>query len=291
MTPPRGPSVDLHSHTTFSDGLLDPDALVALAADAGVDVLALTDHDTVNGVAAAAAACEARGMQLIPGMEVSAHHDGVGVHVLAYFGLDAFPRIHAWQAERRAARRARLEAMLDRLDELGLPVDRAAVTAGLGPLQSPGRPHVARALLAAGHVKSFGEAFDRYLGAGKPAYVSDQGPSVADAIALIHGLPGLAVVAHPVFDDVIERVEALAELGLDGVEAYHPGHRPQQVADYQARAQRLGLLVTGGSDFHAPGDGAPEGGRRPGGVPLPPEEWRRFEAAYQDRIQQEPSSP
>ncbi len=277
---PSRPSVDLHSHTDLSDGLLAPEALVALAAAAGVDVLAVTDHDTTAGVPAAMAAARARGLRLIPGMEISAHHGRRSLHLLAFFGPGALERLGPWQEARRRARRERLEEILARLDALGLAVDREAVFAGLGPQQSAGRPHVARALEAAGHVADFPQAFERWLGTGKPAYVPDRGPSAAEAIALVHALPGLAVVAHPVHDDLDAVLEELQALGLDGVEAYHGSHAPEVAAHFHRRARELDLLVTGGSDFHG---GEPDdptaGARRPGGVALPPDEWARFEAA------------
>lgn len=146
---------------------------------------------------------------------------------MAYLPEAALGRLAGWQAMRRQARFERLEAILDRLDGLGAPVDRAAVTAGLGPDQSPGRPHVARALLAAGHVADRHEAFDRFLADGQPAYVADRGPSAAEAIALVHDLGGLCVVAHPAVDGAADVLDELAALGLDGVEVFHPGHPPR----------------------------------------------------------------
>lgn len=289
-------AVDLHAHTRFSDGELSPDELVARAAAAGVRVLAVTDHDTLAGLAEAQQAADARAITLIPGMEVSARlplgSDGEGggakgVHVLAYFPPGAPPDLSAWAAMRRAARRTRLLAMLERLAALGMPLDPAQVLpaddpeAGNSGHRTPGRPHLARGLLAAGHVGSLQEAFDRWLGEGKPAYVEDQVPAVSEAIGMIHALGGLAVVAHPAVDDLDPDLEAMAAQGLDGVEAYHGSHHAEQAARFHARARALGLLVTGGSDFHGdppPGEG-PGGWRGLGQVDLPSEEWRRFARA------------
>ncbi len=277
-------SVDLHSHSNLSDGLLSPTDLVRRAATESVDVLAVTDHDTTEAIPEALEAAAAAGVRLVCGMEVSAHLEGQRVHILAYFRRESLSRLETFQIARRESRRARLTAMLDRLSALGLEVDREAIDAGADPRRSPGRPHVARALVAAGHVGSTREAFDRYLGDGLPAYVADDGPAAADAIQMIHDLPGLAVIAHPGIDDVQGQIEALAALGLDGVEAFHRSHSPEAAEALRQRALGLGLLVTGGSDFH----GDPTGARsdadqraRLGDVPLPDAEWRRFDEALQ----------
>lgn len=283
-------AVDLHAHTVRSDGELTPAELVRRAAQAGVRVLAVTDHDTLAGLPEAQVAASELGVLLVPGMEVSARlplEEGPGaeqgVHVLAYFRPGRPPDLEAWAARRRAARRARLESMIERLERLGLPVDRELVfpPGSEAAARTPGRPHLARALVAAGHVASQQEAFDRWLGEGQPGWVADRVPSVAEAIALIHGLGGLAVVAHPAVDDLDRHLDAMVAQGLDGVEAFHGSHDQAQAARFQARARALGLLVSGGSDFHGdppPGVG-PGGWRGLGQVELPPDEWQRFARA------------
>ncbi len=276
--------MDLHAHTNLSDGVLTPRALVAAAAGAGVDVLAVTDHDTTAGVPEALDAAAEVGLRVIPGMEISAHHGERDLHLLAFFDRSALERLDGWQEARRRSRRARLEEILTRLDALGAPVDREAVFGGLGPRQSAGRPHVARALVAAGHVPDFPAAFDRFLAKGQPAYVADRGPTAAEAIALVHDLGGLAVVAHPRYDDLDAVLEELAALGLDGIEAYHASHEPAEAAHFDRRARGLGLLVTGGSDYHGGSPDDPTGGAaRLGDVALPPEDWARFDAALASR--------
>jgi len=270
--------VDLHAHTNLSDGVLSPAELVGRARAAGVDVLALTDHDTMEGIAAAAAAAAAEGLCLLPGMEISARHGPRTLHVLALFPPGRAPELGAWQERRRALRRRRLERMLARLAELGRPVDPAEVERGGDPRRSPGRPHVARALVAAGHVATEQEAFDRWLGRGRPAHVEDEVPTAAEAIALVRRLGGLTSAAHPAVDDLGPVLPELAAAGLDGVEAWHPTHDGEAVATYRRLAGELGLLVTGGSDFHVP----PPAGAEPrlGRAVLPAAEW----AAVAERL-------
>lgn len=290
--------VDLHSHTTLSDGSLTPRELVRLAVRVGLDVLAVTDHDTTEALGEAldeaAGLPPDRGLRVIPGMEVSAVIPGAdgdkNVHVLGFFPADRLGALAAWQDDRRAARRARMASMVARLGALGLPLDLEALGRGADPRRSPGRLHVARALVEAGHVPSVREAFDLYLGQGKPAYVQDRAPTAGEAIAMIRGLGGVSVVAHPAIDGLDAHLEALVALGLEGVEAYHFGHSPEVAAHFHARARALGLLVTGGSDYHgeptrAPGEPPPVGDEPPrlGRVALPPDAWERFDEVLRAR--------
>lgn len=285
------PRVDLHSHTTLSDGSLPPRDLVRLAADVGLEVLAVTDHDTTEALPEAFDEAGRVGLRLIAGMEVSATVGGRNVHVLAFFPGDRLDSLAAWQAGRREARHERMARMLERLASLGVPVDPAAILRDADPRRSPGRLHVARAMVEAGHVPSVRDAFDLYLGHGKPAYVQDVVPTSAEAIAMIRGLGGVAVVAHPSIDDLDGDLERLRDEGLEGVEAYHFCHAPEVAAHFHARARDLGLLVTGGSDFHgdpprAPGDGSPPAEPEPprlGRVSLPREEWERFDEVLRAR--------
>jgi predicted metal-dependent phosphoesterase TrpH len=276
--------VDLHSHTNLSDGSLAPRDLIRLAARLGVEVLAVTDHDTTEGLAEAEAEARQVGMRLIDGIEVSSELEGKGVHILGYFPAGARTRLAGWQVKRRDARRARMHRMVERLAELGLPIDAARLEAGADPRRSPGRLHVAQALVAAGHVATTQEAFERWLGDDKPAWIRDVVPTAKDAIALVHDLGGLAVVAHPALDRLDEKLPLLRDAGLDGVEAFHGGHAPEVAAALAARATELGLLITGGSDYHggptrdptAPPD---DGENRLGKTNLPQEAWDRFDAA------------
>ncbi len=284
------PRVDLHSHTTLSDGSLTPRELVRLAAGVGLEVLAVTDHDTTEALAEALDEGQKVGLRILPGMEVSALLPGDrNVHILAYFPARSMPLVAAWQAERRELRRSRLARMVERLAELGAPIELEAITRGADPRRSPGRLHVARALVAAGHVADVREAFDRFLAAGQPGYVQDQVPAAIEALAMIRGLGGLSVVAHPALDLREGDLSDLAAQGLDGVEAFHHCHGPDQAALWAAQAAALGLVVTGGSDYH--GDPRAEGAPPPaadveqrlGHVPLPHPAWEAFEACLAAR--------
>jgi len=245
---------DLHSHSSASDGTRPPAEVVARAAAAGLDAFALTDHDTVAGIAAAAAALPA-GLALIAGMELSCRRDGHSVHLLGYL-FD--PEHQGLAAQTRAIRRSRVErarAMVAKLAELGVPVTWEQVTAiaGDGVI---GRPHIARAMIEAGVVRSVDEAFTtQWIGPGGRAHVRRYALDPADAIALVHQAGGVTVLAHPrattkgwmVPDDLIAE---LASAGLDGVEVFHPDHDEAERNQLLAVARKLGLAATGGSDDH-----------------------------------------
>lgn len=245
---PGGRRVDLHAHTTFSDGVLTPEALVSRAVDKRLAALAITDHDTVEAIPRARAAA-GTALQLVPGIEMSTAFEGADLHILGYY-ID--PN-HAMLCERlvgfQEERRRRAAAIVERLREMGLALELDEVVALAGP-GVIGRPHVAEAMVRAGLVSGFEEAFVRYLGQHAPAYVARPAFSPGEAIALIHAADGVSILAHPgaqMPDGVIERLRAE---GLRGIEVWHPQHGASTVRRYQALAQRLGLLTTGGSDFH-----------------------------------------
>jgi hypothetical protein len=254
--------VDLHSHSTASDGALAPEAVVETAAAAGLVAFALTDHDTLAGVAAAQDAGRRLGVRIVPGVELSLMDGEREVHML---GLH-IARVDALQAELEAVRdtrKSRAEEIVSRLNGLGVPITADAVFAQAGG-GAVGRPHVARALIAGG-VRDQREAFDRYLGAGRPANVEKQRITIADGIQLIHDCGGLAVIAHPGGDGRRERVEPLLALGLDGLEVRHPGHSAEDMLRIEALADHFGLVKSGGSDWH----GASSGPRVLGGMRVP----------------------
>jgi hypothetical protein len=257
--------VDLHSHSTASDGALSPSAVVEAAHAAGLSALALTDHDTMGGIAAAEAMGARLGVRIVPGSELSALDEDREVHIL---GLHVRPSeaFEARLAAFRALRVVRSERIVAVLRGLGIDVTQEQVLAHAGG-GAVGRPHVARALVAAGAVRDLREAFDRYLGAGRPAYVAKELPSVADAIALIHDAGGLAFFAHPGREGTRERVERLVRLGLDGLELRHPSHSPDDMARMQAFTDQYRLARTGGSDWH----GAVDGPRLLGAMQVPAE--------------------
>jgi predicted metal-dependent phosphoesterase TrpH len=276
------PRIDLHTHTTASDGYLSPAALVQAAGAAGIQVLGVTDHDTMAALPEAAAhACRA-GIVVVPGVELSAYWRRVELHILGYFVDAGDAALQAFLARTHAARLTRLDAMISRLWRLGIAVSAADVLAEARN-GTVGRPHLARVLVRQGVVQSVDAAFDRYLATDRPAYVPRPDVSVADAIRVIREAGGVASLAHP---GLHERDDALPDLlaaGLDAIEVYHPNHIPPKMARYRRLATSRGLLVTGGSDFH----GGPDGGNGEAvylGVPaLPEADFRRLEAAAESR--------
>ena len=245
---PGGRRVDLHAHTTFSDGLLTPEALVARAIDKHLAALAVTDHDTVEAIPRARAAAAGH-LELVPGIEMSTAFEGADLHILGYYinpeHGPLLERLVGFQEERRR----RTQAIVERLRALGVPVELEEVLELAGP-GVIGRPHVAEAMVRAGLVADFDDAFERYLGAQAPAYVPRPAFSPGEAIALIHSADGVSVLAHPgsqMPDSVIERLQGF---GLRGLEVWHPQHGGTTVRRFLALAQRLDLLTTGGSDFH-----------------------------------------
>jgi 3',5'-nucleoside bisphosphate phosphatase len=244
--------MDLHCHSTASDGRLHPAELVERASANRLTVLALTDHDTFAGLPEAAEACERAGIRFVPGVELSTVHRGRRLHLLAWF-----PSVGSWStafeghlAVRARARVQRLHAIAERLVHCGVPIDADALEAS-SQHGAVTRAHIARALLAAGHIGRFQEAFDRFLGEGRPAYVPPTPWETADAVAAVHEAGGLCGVAHPEPDGFGEPdLLALRKLGMDAVEVVHPGHARQTRRRLRRLAGRFDLLMTGGSDFH-----------------------------------------
>ncbi len=241
--------IDLHTHSTASDGLLSPEQLVAEAAARGVGLLALSDHDTVAGVDAALAAGRRASVEVWPAVELSCDVAEGEVHMLGYFVDHTLPWFLAILDRLRAGRAERASRMVARLKALGVPIAMRRVEE-LAAGGAVGRPHIARAMVEAGHVEEAAEAFDRYIGRFGPAYVERVKLTPADAVALIRAAGGLAVLAHPGWGLQDAMIPELAEAGLDGIEAYYPDHSPDDVERYRAAARRHGLLVTGGTDFH-----------------------------------------
>jgi 3',5'-nucleoside bisphosphate phosphatase len=265
--------VDLHSHTTASDGVLKPVELVEEARRRGVRVLAVTDHDSTEGVGPALAAAWAEpGLEIVPGLEINTEAGGVEVHVLGYFVDYEAGWFRDLLHELREERIQRIHRIADRLAGLGCPIEPAEVFA-LVQEGSAGRPHVARVLVARGYVRTVKEAFDRFLATGKPAYVGHRKVDPREACRLIHRAGGLAVMAHPSFygDSEAFARELAAERLLDGVESYYPEHTPDETARFVALCRELDLIPTGGSDFHGPPVRAAVLGQ-------PPVPWEAWEA-------------
>ncbi len=258
-----GPAADLHTHSTASDGSVAPAALVEQARAAGLSVVGLTDHDTLDGVAQAQQAGRELGVAVIVGVELSAMEGDHEVHLLGLH-LDHVTSLEPALADLRGARRRRADTMVDTLRALGVLISIEAVMAEAGD-GAVGRPHVARALIAGGWARDQRDAFDRYLGAGRPAFVNKQRLTVPDAIRLLHAAGGVAVLAHPGREGTLARLTALRTLGLDGVEVRHPSHSAEDEARLAALADHLDLVPSGGSDWH----GAAEGPRVLGAVTIP----------------------
>jgi hypothetical protein len=243
--------IDLHLHTTASDGQYTPKALVALAYKQGLELIAITDHDTTEGVVEAQEAASVTGSPLvIPGIELSAEDPAGDVHVLGYFIDLQVPSFQQQIAYFRDERYSRGQRILERLAAMGLPLDWERVL-GIAEGGAIGRPHIARAMVEAGFVESVKEAFDRFLYNGGPAYVSRPRLSPEQAVELIHSAVGVAVLAHPgLLPDYTHVVKRLVPIGLDGVELVHPANPENVRLDLRALAQRYNLIMTGGTDFH-----------------------------------------
>ena len=247
---------DLHLHTNFSDGTYTPEELVSHGKRVGLAAMALTDHDTVEGCARMAAACEVEGIEFVSGTELTAELDGVELHLLAYcVDLDN-QRLISETGRFQAVRQNRIREMVARLNRLDIPLEADAVFA-IANCRSPGRPHVARALVQAGLCSSMDEAFDRFLKVNRPAWVPKFKMSALDAIELIHQAGGVAVMAHPGLNRTDEVIPVMAEAGLDGIECFHSKHSTAMTNHYLQIADKLHLLVTGGSDCHGLNKGKP----------------------------------
>lgn len=275
--------VDLQTHSTASDGALSPTAVVEAARSADLYAIALTDHDTVDGVAEATRAGAALGVRIVPGVELSTHFGDDELHLLGLH-LSNTDTMQSALKEFQNGRVHRAEEIVGLLNRLSIPVTVDAVLreAGEGAV---GRPHVARAMVAGGWVKDFREAFDKWLGWGRPAYVDKPRFDVADGIALVHAAGGLAVWAHPGEDATVARVDTLAAVGLDGVEVLHPSHPPYLSQKLFKLVEDAGLLPSGGSDWH----GTHEGPRRLGGQ-LVPKVWLDWQDAAVASRAQTPSA-
>jgi predicted metal-dependent phosphoesterase TrpH len=241
--------IDLHVHTNASDGLLAPAELVRKAREAGLSALGIADHDTVNGIGEAFDAAAIEGIMLVPGVEINAYHGDFEYHILGYFIDHRDARLAVALAELRAARVRRMQVIVSRLGELGMEVSPEEILAVSGDA-SVGRPHIARVMVSKGHVSSIREAFDRFIGEGKPAYAPRSKLTPAEAIALIKAAGGLTVLAHPGLWGGDELIPQLAAWGIVGLEVYTPDHTGEQIGRYRRFAKELGLIATGGSDFH-----------------------------------------
>jgi len=255
--------VDLHTHSTASDGTLAPEGVIEAAHRCGLTALALTDHDTIDGVPAARVAGERLGVRVIAGVELSAFHEDNEIHLLALH-VTHIGALETRLSELRMGRYNRAQKIVEKLQTLGiaLTLDEVLLQSNGGAV---GRPHVARALIARGVVQDFREAFTRYLGTAGSAFVARERLSIEDAISVAHEAGALAIWAHPGDGGRRERLEPLVAAGLDGLEVKHPSHSAEDVKRLQALADFFGLVPSGGSDWH----GAPDGPRRLGIMNVP----------------------
>jgi predicted metal-dependent phosphoesterase TrpH len=250
--------IDLHTHSRASDGTDTPAGLVRAAADAGLDVLAITDHDTADGWAEASTAALELGIELVPGMEISTIHRGRSVHLLAYLPDPTYPPLAGELARVLSGRASRVPAMLQRLHRLGIEITEDDVRRASDGTAAPGRPHIADALVTLGVVADRTEAFNRYLGAGKAAYVDRYAAPLEATIRYVTEAGGVAVIAHPWGRGGLGRPDestlaALKTVGLAGIEVDHQDHDPATRERLRAIARNLALVATGSSDYHGVG--------------------------------------
>jgi hypothetical protein len=241
--------LELHCHTTYSDGTLTPQQLVNAAVQAGVKALAITDHDTLAGWEDAFAAASYHDLEIVPGLELSTVHRGRSLHILGFYPDPV--KLNGPLGDRLEGRKRRAKQMVEILASLGYPVTLPEMPENM----APGRPHIATAMVQAGHVRSAREAFDRFLGDNGPAYVPYEKFSIYDGINLLRSCGAVPVWAHPFLfrgGEVEETLEELCAAGLMGLEVYHPEHSPTQIRTLEQWCDRYGLIPTGGSDYHGP---------------------------------------
>jgi hypothetical protein len=241
--------VDLHTHTNRSDGLLPPETLVRLAAEVRLRAIAITDHDEIGALDTAVAVGQKRGVEIIPGVELSVTHQGYDVHILGYMIDFHHPRLLEFLHYFRTERVHRVHRILEKLTALGhaVPLEAVMRKAGAGSI---GRPHVADAMIEEGHVFSYQDAFNRFLAEGKPAFVPKVRLTPSEAVAIIHDAGGLACLAHPGQNLTEAVILDIIKAGVDGIEVVHPKHSACQREQFHEYATAFGLLETGGSDFH-----------------------------------------
>lgn len=244
--------VDLHLHTTCSDGLKSPSELFEAVRERKLAAFAITDHDTIEGFLIARELVRNGDPELIPGLELSCSSNSGDLHMLAYCFDPDNVRLLETLEDFKEKRNQRGRTMVQRLNDMGITITYDDVLEAAGGA-AIGRPHVAAAMHRCKAVASYDEAFRLYIGDGKPAYVSKQNFPPADAIKLIHDAGGVAVLAHPMVAGAIEHIEELVGLGIDGIEAMHPDHKQHQAANLKEMAARFRLIWTGGSDFHGRG--------------------------------------
>ncbi len=254
MSEAKGMRIDLHTHSTYSDGTIEPEDLVTAANRCGITHMALSDHDSTGGLAAAREKAKQYNMTIIPAVEINTQETDTSVHVLGYFIDENNEQFQNTLKHHREIRQTRAKMILDKLNHMGIKLsvsdfksekDSAAI----------GRPHIADKLKEKGIVFSRKEAFDKYLAKGKSAYVFYQGPTPKDAIQTILACKGIPVLAHPSYYVSEATILELMKEGLQGIEVHYPSHSNSQIGNFIQFAKKNDLLITGGSDYHGPGSG------------------------------------
>ena len=242
--------VDLHMHSCYSDGKLNPNQLIDLCAKAEMPIISITDHDNVNGIEEAIAYGNQKGIQVIPGVEVSTDFEGIEVHLLGYFFDYNNTHLKDFLNDIRLMRRKRNELIVSKLNEMGSKISFVSIESKVSSQTTIGRPHIANELNEEGFVNSYYDAFIKYIGDGKPAYVKKTNPDIREAVEQISEAGGLSFIAHPgkaLRDDTLIR---LINKGIDGLEVIHPSHSDDDIEYFTGIAADYFLLICGGSDFH-----------------------------------------
>ncbi len=265
--------VDLHIHTTASDGTLTPTEVVQTAIENGLSAIAITDHDTTGGLEEALAAAEGTVLEVVPGIELSAEHGSGEAHILGYFVDRRDEALQEMLAVLRRARRERARKMIGKLAGMGVIVSWGRVQEIAGDSSAFGRPHIAEALREKGYVDSINEAFYRYIGLDGPAYVARYKLTPSQAVEIVRAAGGLPVLAHPWHQR--DMIVSLSACGLVGLEACYPRYSDEEREELASLAERYGLIVTGGTDFHGYAD---DGDLTLGDVPVPPDSLERLRA-------------
>lgn len=267
---------DVHTHTRCSDGSLAPADLVAKASSCGLRGLSVTDHDTLTALEAAAREAESRSLHFIPGIELSVTVEGTEIHLLAYGFDPSYSPLRKHLQRMQRAREERAWEMLERLRAVGLEIDDGGLREEIRSTHAVGRPHVAAVLVREGHVDSAEQAFEQYLGNDGPGYVSKPSFPAGDALSIVHAAGGIGVLAHPGHWTSSTQIRHLVDVGLDGIEIYHPSHDASLRRYYQRLAQGYDLLMTGGSDYHGRSE---DEERYFGTVGMDVATWERFREA------------
>jgi predicted metal-dependent phosphoesterase TrpH len=241
---------DLHIHSFFSDGKFSPITILEKAKKSGINIISITDHDSIKGVAAATENCKKYGVEVIPGIEFSCDFNDREVHLLGYFLDYENENLEEYLLNYRKTRVDRIRKMVESLNKLGCAIDADKFINSISSNISIGRPHLASAMVKDGFVKNYVEAFIYYIGDGKPAFVRKKNSDVQDVIKLISGLNGLSFIAHPGKNINVDSLNELVKLGINGIEVYHPSHSAQGTNAFLEFTKKNNLLVSGGTDFH-----------------------------------------